>query len=91
MVDDNYHYPVTDESHRYEFGKFNSLNDARNAAMKIVDDFLIEYKDKVNDEKELSALHFQVGEDPFILNDDPNNPFSARTYAGIKCEKLFEK
>jgi hypothetical protein len=89
MVDDNFHY--MDESHRYEFGRFNSLNKAKKAAMKIVDDFLIENKDKVADEGELIAMYCLYGEDPFILNDDKENYFSARTYASQRCKELFEK
>ena len=73
MVDDNFHY--MDESHRYELGKYDSLNEARNAAMKIVDEFLIENKETVADEGELIAMYCLYGEDPFILNDDLENHF----------------
>ena len=89
MVDDNFHY--MDESHRYEFGKFDTLIEARKAAMKIVDEFLIENKDQVADEAELMAMYCLYGEDPFILNDDSKHRFSARTYARQKCKELFEK
>ena len=89
MVDDNFHY--MDESHRYELGKYDSLNEARNAAVKIVDEFLIENKETVADEGELIAMYCLYGEDPFILNDDLENHFSARSYASQKCKELFGK
>lgn len=89
MVDDNFHY--MDESHRYKLGKFNSLDKARKASMKIVDEFLVENKNSVKDVGELMAMYCLYGEDPYILNDDPENRFSARTYARQKCEELFEK
>ena len=89
MVDDNFHY--MDESHRYELGKFDSLDEARNAAMKIVDVFLVENKDGVKDVDELIAMYCLYGEDPFIINDDSENRFSARSYARQKCKEIFEK
>ena len=89
MVDDNFHY--MDESQRYELGKFDSLDEARNAAMKIVDEFLMENIGDVKDSDELIAMYSVYGEDPYILNDDPENHFSARTYARQRCKELFEE
>lgn len=59
--------------------------------MKIVDEFLMENIGSVNDSDELIAIYCQYGEDPYILNDDPENRFSVRTYARQKCKELFEK
>ena len=52
---------------------------------------VLENKDKVSEEKELIAMYRQYGEDPYILNDDSEDKFSAWTYASEKCKELFEK
>ena len=87
LVDDNFHY--MEESERYTFATFTSLEAAIDACRRIVDEFL----DKSLKEGQLSAKamyggYVAFGPDPFIQTDDPTIKgvsFSAWTYAREQC------
>jgi hypothetical protein len=83
FVDDNFHY--MDESERYLLGEFDSRDEALAACKKNVDDFLSsQIKPGMTAEK-LFQHYSSFGEDPFFIDDDPNNKFSAWDYARERC------
>jgi len=86
-VDDNFHY--TDESERFTFGTFTSLDAAMYACRRIVDEFLEENRkgEQLSGDK-LYESYVAFGPDPFIQTDDASItgvPFSAWTYAREQC------
>lgn len=87
---DNFHY--MDESEAYNYGEFESYEEARRKAKSIVDEFFIEnWKTGVNPVDLLSQYVF-YGEEPVILPNEPgeNETFSARIYAEISAEKICQ-
>jgi hypothetical protein len=85
FVDDNFHY--MDESERYQLGEFPDYSTAVAACKSKVDSFLKGCDPSLGAEKMFSSYkHF--GEDPWIKGDDPNDRFSAWTYAWEQCQKL---
>jgi hypothetical protein len=86
-VDDNFH--SMDESERFTFGTFTSLDAAIDACRRIVDEFLEENRrGEPLSGDELYKSYVAFGPDPFIQTDDPTIapvPFSAWTYAREQC------
>jgi hypothetical protein len=77
-----------DESHRYKFGEFNTLEKAIEACKKIVDEFLQEnYKPGMTSDELITQYAF-FGEDPFIIGADEKVPFSARDYASERVKEI---
>ena len=87
-IDDNYHFG--DESERYTHGKYGTWEKAVAAAKKIVDEFLLEYVDKVKSAEDLLAGYKQYGEDLSIEPTEEGKQFSAWGYAAHRCRELFE-
>lgn len=89
LVDDNYHY--MDESERYQYGTYDTLTAAVQAAQRIVDDYLASAYQPGMTAEELYRSYTTFGEDPFIVptdnNSEPSN-FSAWRYARERCEQL---
>ena len=82
-VDDNFH--PGDESERYLLGEYDTREAAVSACKAKVDEYF---------ERLVKGQHtFQVlwegyklyGEDPFIINDDCDEKFSAWEYAKQRC------
>jgi len=85
-VDDNFHYGEKEEC--YKLGEFDSCQEAVNACIKIVEEFIKQgYSEKMSF-KELWEGYMMFGEDPFIQSNDPNCKFSAWTYAKQLCKEL---
>jgi hypothetical protein len=86
MVDDNFHYQ--DEEHRREHGAFDTLDAAIAACRAIVDRSLAEsYRDGLTAE-ELFRQYTSFGEDPYVVGDGAQVPFSAWDYARERCAAL---
>lgn len=91
MVDDNFHY--MDESERYSAGKFATYEEALNLAKSIVDESLSSgYKRGISAGK-LYELYTMFGEDPFIVDNEPNSSnsyprFSAWEYAKERAQDI---
>ncbi len=88
FVDDNFHY--MDESHRYQLGEFDTLEEAIEACKKIVDEYLHESYEPGMKSGELFALYALYGEDPFIIGAAENVPFSARDYANKRAVEICQ-
>lgn len=87
LVDDNLHF--MDESERYTFGTFKSLQEAVQAAQQIVDEYLASAYSPGMQPSDLLASYKAFGEDPFIVSDDAESvDFSAWTYAESRCNAL---
>ena len=87
FVDDNFHY--MDEGERYLHGEFATAADAIAAARKIVDEYLTSAIQPGMSADELFTSYALFGEDPFIVaNGDEGVKFSAREYAGQRCDAL---
>jgi hypothetical protein len=88
-VDDNFHY--MDESERFTFATYASLEAAVDACRRIVDEFLEENgKGQQPSGDDLYKSYVAFGPDPFIQTDDPSIkgvPFSAWTYAREQCSR----
>ena len=88
FVDDNFHY--MDESERYEFGEYETLTAALQAAKGIVDACLTSaYKPGITAD-DLYKGYISFGEDPFIIptNHEETITFSAWDYAKQRCAEL---
>jgi hypothetical protein len=85
------HAQYQSESARYELGPFGDYQTAVEAARKIVDDYLLSaYRPGMTAEA-LFTSYSLFGEDPFIVPDDADPPFSAWTYAKARCQHLCAK
>lgn len=81
-VRDNFHY--RDESEWYDSGSFSSLEEAENAAKKIVDEYL---ESAYQPNMPAAALYLSYtcfGDDPFILESS----FYAWGYAKQRCKEI---
>ena len=90
-VYDNYHY--TDESEAYNYGQYDTYEEALSAAQAIVDEFF-EHNWKIGVTPDyLIGQYSLYGEDPIILPNEPGEfeRFSARTYANISAEEICRK
>ena len=85
-VDENYDY--MDEDERYKAGEFDNLDDAVEAAKKIVDDFLLSALNKrpYISAEELYSIYTRSGEDPWIHPNYSN--YNSWDYAKVRCRKL---
>ena len=91
-VYDNFHY--MDESEAYDYGQYNTYEEAENAAKAIVKEFFEHNWSKGMTTDSLVGQYCLYGEDPIILPIDntKGKHFSARDYAseiaGTICMKL---
>ncbi len=86
-VADNFHY--MDESESYEHGAFETLEDAIVASKRIVDEFLASALKPGMTAEALFSQYKSFGDDPYILgSSEPGVPFSAWTYAELRCSEL---
>ena len=86
MIDSHARYQ--DESARYEWGACSDYQTAVQTAQKIVDEYLLSiYRPGMRAEA-LFVSYSLFGEDPFIVPDDGEPPFSAWTYAQRRCQEL---
>jgi hypothetical protein len=77
-----------DESERYEFGEFDTLEDAVLACRRIVDEFLISNYHTGMTVAELLTQYSFYGEDPFVYTGDGTVPFSAHDYAAERVREI---
>jgi hypothetical protein len=86
-VYDNFHY--ADESEAYNFGEFDTYEEALLGAQSIVDEFLEHNWKSGITADELIVKFLQFGDDPIIVpNPEEVERFSARTYANQVCESI---
>ena len=90
-VYDNYHY--MDESEAYNYGQYDSYEDALVAARLIVDEFFVRHWTKGASPDALMAQYCMYGEDPVILPGDfpGHERFSARAYAEVSAFEICRK
>ncbi len=81
-VYDNYHY--MDESERYKLGDFTTINQAEQAARKVVDNCLAEHYQVGMDASALFKAYKMFGDDPQIVGQH----FSAWDYAENRCREM---
>ena len=91
-VDDNFHY--MDEDERYQFGEFDTLEEAITECKSIVDrslaDLIGQIKETPNAEK-LYKMYVCFGEDPWISHPTESGlseKFSAWGYAKEQAKKM---
>lgn len=84
LVDDNFHY--MDESERYKYGTYATLEEAVQVCQAIVDVCLQRAYEPGMSPTVLYEGYVAAGEDPFI--DGPGANFSAWSYAKLRCEAL---
>ena len=84
MVDDNFHY--MDESARWTFGSFATLESAIQACKRLVDLCLDEYFEPGISAEKLLLQYKTFGDDPFIIGDGVK--FSAWDYAALRCQVI---
>jgi hypothetical protein len=83
QVDDNFH--DGEESERYLLGEFESREKALAACRAKVEEYFDRIEKGKYSFKELWEGYKLYGEDPFIINDDQEEKFSAWEYAKQKC------
>jgi len=88
FVADNFHY--MDESERYQFAEFDSLEAAIATCKRIVDEFLISNHRPGMTSGELLTQYAFYGEDPFVITGDGTVPFSARDYARARVREICQ-
>jgi hypothetical protein len=87
FVADNFHY--LDESENYEYGSFESLDAAIDAAKRIVNAFLFSALKPGMTSEQLYEHYLAFGDDPYISGAAEDEvPFSARAYARDQCAEL---
>src|SRR5206468_362727 len=86
LVDDNFHY--MDAAARAELGTFATYAEAVAACKAIVDAFLTANHRPGMTAGHLYAQYTMFGDDPFVVPDASETPFSAWTYAGLRCAEL---
>jgi hypothetical protein len=84
-IDDNFHNG--DESERYKLGEFETREDALTACKQKVDEYFERIEMGKYNFKELWEGYMLYGEDPFIINDDAADRFSAWEYAKQRCQE----
>jgi hypothetical protein len=82
-VDDNYHNG--DENARFELGEFATREEALAACWAKVEEYFERLEKGKYSFEELWDGYKMYGEDPFIINDDNNERFSAWEYARQRC------
>jgi hypothetical protein len=90
-VYDNFHF--ADEFEAYNFGEYETYEDAIIAARAIVEEFFVHHWKRGMTAESLLQGHAQYGEEPIILPSEPgeNICFSARTYANEIAETVCKK
>jgi hypothetical protein len=83
QVDDNFHNG--DESERYKLGQFETREQAVAACKAKVEEYFERIEKGKYSFKELWEGYMMYGEDPFIINDDQEEKFSAWEYAKQRC------
>jgi hypothetical protein len=87
IVADNFHY--MDESESYEYGTFDSLELAIEAAKRIVDEYLASAYNSSMSAAQLYHSFVSFGEDPYIVAEEGTGVlFSAWDYARERCAVL---
>ena len=86
MVDDNFHY--MDESARWTFGSFTTLESAIQACKRLVDLCLGEYFEPGISAEKLLLQYKTFGDDPFIIGAGDGGKFSAWDYAALRCQVI---
>jgi hypothetical protein len=86
LVDDNGHHQ--DETERYEYGIFDSYDEAVLACQRLVDAYLARQFLRGMSAADLYRLYTTFGEGPFIRPEHEGYRFSAREYARLRCELL---
>jgi len=84
-VDDNFHQG--DEGERYKLGEFQTRDEALAACKQKVEEYFDRIKKGEYSYKELWEGYVLYGEDPFIINDDQAEKFSAWGYAKQRCQE----
>ncbi len=84
-VDDNFH--SGDESERYKLGEFETREEALAACKQKVEEYFERIKRGEHSFQELWEGYMLYGEDPFIINDDDADRFSAWEYAKQRCQE----
>lgn len=79
LIDDNFHYGTGDTP--ILGGSYNSYAKAVRKAKRIVDSSLAEHYKKGMSEADLCKQYTFFGDDPYVVPDDGDPSFSARTYA----------
>ena len=88
---DNYHY--MDESETYNYGQYETYEDALVEAKKIVDEFIEHYWKPETKPEEFLAGFAHYGEEPIILPNEPgeHERFSARTYLESRIKEICSR
>jgi hypothetical protein len=90
-VYDNYHY--MDESEAYNFGQYETYEDALAGAKAIVDEFIEQYWRPETKPDEFLVGFALYGEEPIILPNEPGDHerFSARTYIESRVVEICNR
>jgi hypothetical protein len=90
-VYDNFHY--SDESEAYNYGEYETYEEALVAAKAIVEEFFVHNWEIGMDPEYLLGQYSLYGEDPIILPNElsENERFSARNYANIVAAEICRK
>lgn len=90
-VYDNFHY--TDESEAYNYGQYETYEDALIAAKSIVDEFFVHNWKIGIDPDYLIGQYSLYGEDPIILPNEhgKHESFSAWNYANCIAAEICRK
>lgn len=84
-VDDNFH--CGDESARYKLGEFETKDEAIAACKQKVAEYFERIEKGKYSFRELWEGYMLYGEDPFVINDDGTDRFSAWEYAKLRCQE----
>lgn len=87
-VRDNFHY--MDEDETWKRGEYENYDLALSTCKQMVDQCLYEYLPNCKTSDELYRYYQSFGDDPYIIPDDPNNRFSAWSYAQNKSNEIFQ-
>jgi hypothetical protein len=79
IVDSNHAY--MDETARYTLGEFQDRERAIEVCKKLVDEFLLASWRPGISADEMFSNYMMYGDDPFIVSEELQKPFSARDYA----------
>jgi hypothetical protein len=85
-VDDNFHHG--DENERYLLGEYDTREAALAACIAKVEEYFERLEKGKYSFQELWDGYMMYGEDPFIINDDPRERFSAWKYAKQRCREF---
>jgi hypothetical protein len=87
IVADNFHY--MDETESSKVGDFDSLEQAVEAAKRIVDEYLLSDYEPGTNASSLYKRYTMFGPDPYIISPGATGVlFSAWNYARQRCESI---